>query len=175
MNLTKSIKESRTPFFIGSQPSSVNPRTLVRLDTETSNKLLMTTISHHSIKQGKKTPWKRLAVLNYIMLAVLGAIFMLCPSSGSGQTPDKAFIEVNVTGVGLDPATAEKQAVVSAVEQAVGSYLDHEALVKNEKLIYDKILSASNGFVKDYKVTEPAHKSCNNSFSFDLRVQRANC
>lgn len=123
----------------------------------------MTTALNHSERRRKDTG--RFAFSHLLSLVIASAVFILSPNYGLSQLPtdskpsdDQAIVVVTVTGVGLDAASAEKQAVVSAVEQAVGSYLDHEALVKNEKLIYDKVLSASNGFVKDYQVIEPARK-----------------
>ena len=54
-------------------------------------------------------------------------------------------------GVGLDTDRALKHALSQAVRQVVGAYIDAETLVKNDQLVYDKVLTYSRGFVSDYK------------------------
>ncbi len=60
--------------------------------------------------------------------------------------------EVVAEGAGTTEKEAEEDAVRNAVRQVVGAYVSAETLVKNEKLIEDKILSVSDGFVKAHKV-----------------------
>lgn len=67
-------------------------------------------------------------------------------------------ISVNATGVGATAEAAEKAALVNAVQQAVGLYLDSETLVKNEQVVYDSILSLSDGFVTKYDVKASPRK-----------------
>ncbi|HEY0793376.1 MAG TPA: hypothetical protein VGD78_20105 [Chthoniobacterales bacterium] len=64
-------------------------------------------------------------------------------------------ITVDATGVGATAQAAEKAALTNAVQQAVGLFLDSETLVKNEQIIYDSILSLSDGFVTKYDVKTP--------------------
>jgi hypothetical protein len=66
--------------------------------------------------------------------------------------------QITVVGIGLTPEAAEKQAITDAVRQAVGTFIDANTVVKNEEVIKDRILSVSNGFVKEYKPTAPARK-----------------
>jgi hypothetical protein len=93
------------------------------------------------------------------------------PLSGSfslGGTPsqpaspatsaDNSTKLITVTGLGLTPESAEKQAITDAVKQAVGAYIDANTLVQNEEVVRDRILSVSNGFVKEYKPAAPAKK-----------------
>ena len=47
--------------------------------------------------------------------------------------------------------------ITDAVRQAVGAYIDSDTLVQNEEVIKDRILTLSAGFVKNYRVTTPAH------------------
>ena len=63
-----------------------------------------------------------------------------------------------MTGLGENPQAAEKQAITDAVRQAVGAYIDANTLVENEEVVRDRILSVSDGFVKEYKVTSPARQ-----------------
>jgi hypothetical protein len=106
-----------------------------------------------------------------VMAAALCALFV---DYGNAQAADTAtgpaLIEVTVTGVGTTAAEAENDALTSAVRQAVGAYIDNETLIKNEQLVYDKVLSASNGFVKDYKVLVPVHKRVGSSL-VEVRIK----
>ena len=87
-------------------------------------------------------------------------------SLGGGQSnqaqeqdnPAASQKKITVTSVGDSPTAAEKQAITDAVRQAVGAYIDSNTLVQNEEVIRDRILSVSDGFVKEYKPTAPAHK-----------------
>ena len=65
--------------------------------------------------------------------------------------------EIKVTSMGETPDAAEKQAITDAVRQAVGTYIDSDTLTQNEEVIQDRILTLSSGFVKNYRVTTPAH------------------
>ena len=79
-------------------------------------------------------------------------------ASGAAATPSSTTKQLSVTGIGVDPAGAEKQAITDAVRQAVGALIDSNTLVQNEEVIRDRILSVSTGFVKEYKPTAPARK-----------------
>lgn len=59
---------------------------------------------------------------------------------------------VTSRGMGVSPADAKKDALVNAMQQAVGSFLDSETLIENDQIIKDKVLSVSDGFVKSYDV-----------------------
>ena len=67
-----------------------------------------------------------------------------------GQTGDT--ISVVATGIGKDQDTALKNALRSAVEQAVGVLIDAETRINNDKVISDKILTFSAGFVESYEL-----------------------
>jgi hypothetical protein len=54
------------------------------------------------------------------------------------------------TGYGIDKGTALKDAFRSAVEQYVGVLVDADTIVKNDELIKDEILTASNGYIQSY-------------------------
>lgn len=70
------------------------------------------------------------------------------PVSGTDST-DKTKIII-VTGYGTDHDQALKNALQSAVEQQVGVLIDSETIIKNDELIKNEILTASNGFVQKY-------------------------
>lgn len=56
------------------------------------------------------------------------------------------------TGVGLDPDKAVQNAFSSAIEQTMGVLVEAETVVENDKLIQDKVLTFSRGFVQEYEV-----------------------
>ncbi len=63
--------------------------------------------------------------------------------------PDATQIVV-AEGVGLTKEEADRDALRQAVRQVVGAVVDSDTLVKNDRLIEDKILIYSDGLVKDY-------------------------
>jgi hypothetical protein len=77
-------------------------------------------------------------------------------SAGSSEQGANSAKQILVIGIGATPESAEKQAITDAVRQAVGAYVDANTIVENEAVIKDRILSVSNGFVKEYKVVSPA-------------------
>ena len=68
---------------------------------------------------------------------------------------------ITVIGYGDTKDKALKSAFQNAVEQEVGVLVDSKTVVKNGKLIKNKILTFSNGFIKDYK-----ELSANNQMGF---------
>lgn len=72
---------------------------------------------------------------------------------------DASTEEITVTGIGTTLASAEKQALASAIRQAVGAYMDSKTIVENEEIIQDRILSVSNAFVEKYQVVGQPKKS----------------
>ena len=95
----------------------------------------------------------------FIIVALLGFNNVShCQSSGktknAGNNKKKSDVgetkEVIAEGVGNSPDNAIKDAFRNAVRQVVGVLVDSETLVKNDKLVDDKILTLSNGFINDY-------------------------
>lgn len=63
---------------------------------------------------------------------------------------------VTATGYGMNVEEAKRAAVRAAVEAVVGTMVDAETLVENDKLVQEKILSYSAGLVEDVKfIGEP--------------------
>ena len=62
-----------------------------------------------------------------------------------------ATTEIIVTGVGLDPDKALKNALMNAVQQVVGAIIDAETFIKNEDIVKDQILTYSDGFVETFR------------------------
>ncbi len=78
-------------------------------------------------------------------------------STNETDTPDQTKIIV-VTGYGTDHDKALKNALQSAVEQQVGVLVDSETIIKNDELIKNEILTASNGFVQKYDEVSTSSK-----------------
>ncbi len=65
---------------------------------------------------------------------------------GNGQTQ-----KVVAEGVGATADEAVRDAFRNAVRQVVGAVVDAETLVENDEIITDKVLTYSDGFIKDYE------------------------
>ena len=80
-------------------------------------------------------------------------------ASKSESAKEASTKEITVTGIGITLESAEKQALASAIRQAVGAYMDSKTIVENEEVIQDRILSVSNAFVEKYEVVGQPKKS----------------
>lgn len=80
-------------------------------------------------------------------------------SPKSESAKEASTKKITVTGIGITLESAEKQALASAIRQAVGAYMDSKTIVKNEEVIQDRILSVSNAFVEKYEVVGQTKKS----------------
>jgi hypothetical protein len=91
-----------------------------------------------------------------IALAVL--LSLASTARDAFSQPENETTEVTATGVGATAEDAQKNAVINAVQQVVGLYVDSEAFVKNEQLIVDQVLAVSSGFVTSFDVKSPPRK-----------------
>jgi hypothetical protein len=66
----------------------------------------------------------------------------------ANQDKDAKVVEIVVEGVGVSKEAAQKDAYRQAIRQVVGMYVDSKTIVENDKLIEDKVLSASNGVIR---------------------------
>ena len=66
-------------------------------------------------------------------------------------------LEVITIGEGGTRQEAINNAIINAVEEALGTYITSSSQVDQGKLIYDRITSASAGYVKSYKVLAESH------------------
>jgi hypothetical protein len=69
-------------------------------------------------------------------------------TASSGESNSQ---EVIAGGVGKDEKLALRDAFRNAVEQVVGMVVDTTVQVENDEIIQDQILTASDGFIKEYK------------------------
>jgi hypothetical protein len=71
---------------------------------------------------------------------------------------ERVTVEGRSTLAGLDIEKARDRAIEDAlrkaVEQGVGVHISSQSLIKNYKMIDDKILAKSSGYVQQYKITD---------------------
>jgi len=82
-------------------------------------------------------------------------------SRTSNTQTDARVVEVVAEGSGLSIEAAQKDAYRQAVRAVVGLYVDAKTIVENDELIEDRILSASNGFVKTARTIPGSAKQKN--------------
>ena len=82
-----------------------------------------------------------------IVLCLLTSSFFIGLSYGDDHAGSPDTISVVVSGTGSDADSAMKQALSNAVNDAVGTIVDAETVVKNDQIIRDQILTAANGLV----------------------------
>lgn len=61
-------------------------------------------------------------------------------------------LQIIARGMGKDAGSATKDALVQAVQQAVGAMVDSETLMKNDAILKEQVLTFSDGFVSKYEV-----------------------
>ena len=61
-------------------------------------------------------------------------------------------VQVKGKGVGTSQESALKDAYRSAVEAAVGLYVDAEQMMKNDEVIKDQILTQSNAYIEKCEI-----------------------
>ena len=74
-----------------------------------------------------------------------------------GSSSDRGARRVEVDGVGATADEALKDCCRKAVAVVVGTIIDAETDVENDRLVRDRILTFSDGFVESYEELEEAH------------------
>ena len=78
--------------------------------------------------------------------------------------------DVSVQGQGATRDDALRDAFRSAIEQAVGTLVDSQTLVKNYQVVSDEIYTKSQGFVQDYQITNERFTSGIYTLSVNVNV-----
>jgi hypothetical protein len=82
---------------------------------------------------------------------------LLAPAVAAAQVGEE--VTVTVRGIGVTADAAKRDALMAAVYQAVGAYVDSETLVRDDQIIKDQVLQASGSYVHRYDVLiEPAQR-----------------
>lgn len=93
------------------------------------------------------------------------------PPSSTGDQPQPRPSSVQgvfVTGTGVDPEEARRNAFSAAIEQVVGVLVDAETLVNNDELVKDEILTFTRGYINHY--TEISRRQEHGLHYVDMRV-----
>lgn len=69
------------------------------------------------------------------------------------------IMEVTAKGVGASEREAVEDAFRNAIEESIGLYVSSETQLQNEKLIKDSILTSSNGYIDNYRLSSVSHES----------------
>lgn len=96
-----------------------------------------------------------------LSVVVMLAVMAFAPFVRVGRTaePSPGVSTVVAEGSGLSADEALKDALRNAVSQVVGTYLDANTLVENDRLISDRVLTYSNGFIRSYRVVDESHRN----------------
>jgi hypothetical protein len=78
--------------------------------------------------------------------------------------------EVTVVGIGPARQTAVNDGLRQAVEQALGTFLDSKTSLSDGKVDFDKIITASSGYVKNYDVLAEGKDPIEEIFKVKMRV-----
>ena len=83
---------------------------------------------------------------------------------------EKQHLIVDSRGVGTTPDAALKDALSQAVQQASGTLVDAKTIVKNEEIMEDRILAASDGFIQSYEKYGEARKNRQGLWTIRIRA-----
>src|ERR1039457_3547208 len=97
-------------------------------------------------------------ITQILMLALVVTFVVECAVPDALAESDSAAETVKAIGVGRTADDAQKNAIMNAVQQVVGMYIDGQTLIKNEQLVLDEVLSVSSGFVSSFEVMLPPRK-----------------
>lgn len=98
-------------------------------------------------------------------------VSLLVLTTGVRATAEEHILTVTSRGVGITESDAKKDALINAMQQAIGSYLDSETLIENDQIIRDKVLAVSDGFVKKYDVTDGPKKRQDGLYEVSIKAQ----
>lgn len=94
-----------------------------------------------------------------ILLSLLGLFPTSALTTELFPNAEKKYIEVRGIGQADDCDKARDMAYRDAVAKAVGVFISSNTLIKNDKLIKDKIISYSQGYIKDLNIISQSHKN----------------
>ena len=97
--------------------------------------------------------------------------FLLLAGSVLAFGQEQKLVTVEARGMGTSPDAATKDALSQAIQQAAGAIVDSQTLMKNDEIMQEKILTASNAIVKKYDVVVPVKKNRNGLFEIRIRAE----
>lgn len=103
-----------------------------------------------------------------IIVSMLVILLLVAPVTNA---QNENLVEVVATGIGVDENGALRNALRSAVENAVGMVIDAQTRIENSDIIEDNILTYSDGYVEDYKQTEEPKKGGDGLVRVTIKAQ----
>ncbi len=98
-------------------------------------------------------------------------VFLLLAGSVLAFGQEQKLVTVEARGMGASPDAATKDALSQTIQQAAGAIVDSQTLMKNDEIMQEKILTASNAIVKKYDVVVPVKKNRNGLFEIRIKAQ----
>ena len=106
------------------------------------------------VKQQKEGKMNSLSITNqykFVFFTIL-SLCIICAFPFLNAQEVVKTEEVIIEGVGVSPEAAKKNAFRNAVSKVVGSFIENDILIKNDKIIEDKLLEYSGGFVETFEI-----------------------
>lgn len=98
-------------------------------------------------------------------------LFLLLAGSVLAFGQEQKFVTVEARGMGTSPDAATRDALSQAVQQAAGAIVDSQTLMKNDEIMQEKILTASNAIVKKYDVVVPVKQNRNGLYEIRIKAE----
>ena len=93
---------------------------------------------------------RTILLLPFTLVLIFPSTFLIGQEPAHPATDEVKTVESS--GTGTDRNEALRQALRTAVEQAIGIFLKSKTVVENYELLSDRILSHSRGFVKTFEI-----------------------
>ena len=104
---------------------------------------------------------------NILILCIVFVTFFAHTLFASANSKD---VVVSTRGMGTNQESALKDALNQAVMQAAGAIVDSQTLLKNDEIIQEKVLTASNAIVKKYDIVMPAKQRANGLWEVKIKA-----
>ena len=105
------------------------------------------------------------------ILSLLPIVLLLLSLVFTSNLVSKEIKTVIASGYGTTEKNAVNSALVNALEQVVGVYLESENYVENYITIEDKILSKTEGYIDSYKILRTEDDTENNVVAVTIRAK----
>ena len=98
-------------------------------------------------------------------------LFLLLAGSVLAFGQEQKLVTVEARGLGTSPDAATRDALSQAIQQAAGAIVDSQTLMKNDEIMQEKILTASNAIVKKYDVVVPVKQNRNGLYEIRIKAE----
>ena len=105
---------------------------------------------------------KQKSLIRLLLLVIIFALY---------QPLNTLAITVTVTGSGPTKQAAIQNALRAAIEQALGAYIQSKTRIAEGRLDYDRIISSSSGYIRDYNVIAEGKDPIDQVYKVKLRAE----